>query len=267
MNLQLTLAARYLWGRKLRTVLTTLAIVFGTLLIFSMSTILPTMERAFQVNVLAAAGQVDVTVSHVTGEAFPVSTMNRIRGISGVRVMAGSLSRTVNIPAGYFGRATVSALSLTGIEPGVAETLRSYRVVQGRFLRPGDTRDVVISASLAETLSLNLGDRLSLPTPSGAAPLRIVGILPARTLPGNEEVLITLHQAQTWFELPNRINTIEINLESADPAEREAVQAAIAQALGKDYTLGALASGAELMGSIRTGQAAFNLFGDRKSVV
>ena len=30
LTLQLTLAARYLWGRKLGTFLTTLAIVFGT---------------------------------------------------------------------------------------------------------------------------------------------------------------------------------------------------------------------------------------------
>ena len=45
MNLQLTLAARYLWGRKLRTALTTLAIVFGTLVIFGMNTILPAMLR------------------------------------------------------------------------------------------------------------------------------------------------------------------------------------------------------------------------------
>ena len=39
------------------------------------------------------------------------------------------------------------------------------------------------------------------------------------------------------------------------------MQDAIAATLGKDYTLGALAGGAELIGSIRTGQAAFNLFG------
>lgn len=47
-------AARYLWGRKLRTFLTTLAIVLGTLAIFCMSLLLPTMLKAFEVNMLAA---------------------------------------------------------------------------------------------------------------------------------------------------------------------------------------------------------------------
>jgi len=261
MNIQLTLAGRYLWGRKLRTALTTLAIVFGALIIFSMNTMLPTMERAFQVNMMAAAGQVDVTVSHDTGEAFSASTLHRIQGIAGIRAIAGSLSRTVNIPAGYYGKAKVSALTLTGIEPGAAESLRSYRVTAGRFLRSGDTRDAVISESLADTLALQVGDKLSLPTTEGAAALRIVGLLPARTLPGNEEVLVTLHQAQAWFELPNRINTIEINLESTDEAEREAVQGQIAAALGPDYTLGALSGGSELLASMRMGQIAFSLFG------
>ena len=41
MNLQLTLAARYLGGRKLRTFLTTLAIVIGVMVIFGMGIYLP----------------------------------------------------------------------------------------------------------------------------------------------------------------------------------------------------------------------------------
>ena len=261
MGLQVMLGARYLWGRKLRTFLTTLAIVFGTLLIFAMNTVLPTMMRSFQINMLAASGQVDVTVTHTTGEAFSDKLLNRVRGIAGVRAIAGSLSRTINIPDGYYGRAQVSALTLSGIDPRVAPTLRSYPIRSGRFLRTSDATAAVIATSLADELGLKLGDELPLPTTEGMVEAKIVGLLPARTLPGNEEVLVTLYQAQKWFDLPDRINTIEINLESTDPAQRQAVQAAIEAALGQDYTLGALSGGTELVASIRTGQIAFNLFG------
>ena len=41
MNLSFTLARRYLSGRKLRTFLTTLAVIFGVLVIFAMNSILP----------------------------------------------------------------------------------------------------------------------------------------------------------------------------------------------------------------------------------
>src|SRR5215216_3503598 len=133
-NLQLTLATRYLWGRKLRTMLTTLAIVFGTLVIFGMNILLPTMLAAFESNLLAASGQVDVTITHTTGEAFSRNVLSKVRAVPGVRVLAGSLSRTVNIPADYYGRAKIGALTLTGIDTTAAPALHSYPIKAGRFL-------------------------------------------------------------------------------------------------------------------------------------
>jgi putative ABC transport system permease protein len=258
---QIKLAGRYLWGRKLRTFLTTLAIVFGTLVIFGMNIILPTMVHAFQTNMLAASGQVDVTITHKTGEAFSRKLLNRVRAVEGIRAIAGSLSRTVNIPADYYGRADVTALTLTGIDPKEAQTLRSYPVKEGRFLHSDDTYAAVISTSLAESLGLKVDDEMNLPTAEGSVALRIVGLLPARSLPGNEEVLMTLYQTQKLLDLPDRINTIEANLATSDEAQRETIQANIEALLGEDYSLGGLSSGTELLGSIKTGQAAMNLFG------
>jgi putative ABC transport system permease protein len=261
LRFQATLAARYLWGRKLRTTLTTLAIVFGTLVIFGMNILLPTLLQSFQANLLSAAGQVDVTITHKTGEAFSRSALSRVRAVPGVRALAGSLSRTINIPAEYYSRASLGALTLTGIDVAAAPGLRTYPVKQGRFLRLADGASAVISASLAERLGLELGDRLRLPTADGNASLKIVGLLPARSRPGNEEVLVTLREAQKLLGLPNRINTIEANLATTDEAERDAIQRAIQKTLGDDYTLGGLSGGTDILGSLRTGQIAFNLFG------
>ena len=47
LTLQLTLAARYLWGRKLRTFLTTLAIVFGAWVILGvLAALIPARQAA-----------------------------------------------------------------------------------------------------------------------------------------------------------------------------------------------------------------------------
>jgi putative ABC transport system permease protein len=210
---------------------------------------------------LAASGQVDVTITHKTGEAFSRKLLNRVRAVEGIRAIAGSLSRTVNIPADYYGRADVTALTLTGIDPKEAQTLRSYPVKEGRFLHSDDTYAAVISTSLAESLGLKVDDEMNLPTAEGSVALRIVGLLPARSLPGNEEVLMTLYQTQKLLDLPDRINTIEANLATSDEAQRETIQANIEALLGEDYSLGGLSSGTELLGSIKTGQAAMNLFG------
>ena len=261
LKLQLTLAARYLWGRKLRTALTTLAIVFGALVIFGMNILLPTMLAAFQSNMLAVSGQVDVTITHKTGEAFSRNVLSKVRSVSGVRALAGSLSRTVNIPANYYGRAKIGALTLTGIDTAAAPTLHSYPVAAGRFLRMSDEAAAVITSNLADSLGLKLGGKLHLPTADGDISLKIVGLLPARSLPGNEEVLVTLGQAQKLLDLPDRINTVEVNLDTTDQADRDAIQRAIASVLGDDYTLGGLSSGTEILASMRTGQVAFNMFG------
>jgi putative ABC transport system permease protein len=70
MKLQLTLAARYLYGRKLRTTLTTLAIIFGVMLIFGMNTVLPTMMSAMMANIQGAEGSTDFTFTSLTGDSF-----------------------------------------------------------------------------------------------------------------------------------------------------------------------------------------------------
>ncbi|MBE3118042.1 MAG: hypothetical protein IMZ50_04700 [Candidatus Atribacteria bacterium] len=101
MNLQLTLAWRYLNGRKLRTFLTTLAVVFGVMVIFGMNIILPTMLAAFQANMMAAGGIVDVTVTHKSGSGFPTDVAHQLDGMVGIRATSASLSRTVNLPADF----------------------------------------------------------------------------------------------------------------------------------------------------------------------
>jgi len=262
MNIQFTLAARYLWGRKLRTALTTLAVIFGVLVIFGMGTILPAMIEAFQANLFAASGQVDITITHETGEAFSPSVINQVKAVQGVRAVAGSLSRIVNLPTGWFGReASVSAVSLVGIDPRAAQTLRNYSITDGRFLRSNDELAAVITTSFADLLGLKVGDDLNLPATEGTVSLTVVGLSPARSVPGNEEVLITLYEAQKLFDLPKRINTIEANYATTDSARREAIQKMIEAQLGTDYEFGGLSNGSELLASIQTGQAAFNVFG------
>jgi len=266
MNIQLTLAFRYLSGRKLRTFLTTLAVVFGVMIIFGMNILLPTMIQSFQANILAASGQVDMTITHKTGEAFSPSVAAAVAGIDGVRAVTGFLNRAVNLPADYFDRDPakadrVATLSLAGLDPETAQTLHSYPVAQGRFLLPDDRPAAVITTSLAEALGLKPGDDLPLPAAQGTVRLKIVGLLPARTLPGNEEVLVTLPEAQVVFDQPDQINTVEANFNTTDSAQRAAIESAIESALGENYHFGALPTGSELLANLRAGQAAVNLFG------
>jgi putative ABC transport system permease protein len=266
MTLSWTLAARYLGRRKLRTFLTTLAVVFGVLVTFGTNIMLPTMADAFRANILAAAGQVDLTITHRTGSSFPLSLLASVQAIDGVSAASASLNRTVNLPADFFDEDpaspdTLTALALVGIDPIQAQSVRAYPILEGRFLEDEDVGAAVISRSLADTLGASVGEELSLPTTQGETALTVVGIAPSRALPGNEEVLVTLAEAQTLLDRPGQVNAIDVNFDSLDEARRAEIERQVAEAVGPDFHAGVLSAGSELITNLRVGQAMLSVLG------
>jgi len=266
MNYTFRLALRYLAGRKLRTFLTTLAIVFGVLLIFGMNTLIPAFVSSFQASAMAIASEVDATISSKTGESFPAATLDRVLAVDGVRAASASLERPINLPQDYFDKDPqtpdrVTAVTLVGAEPDSLRSVSPYLVTEGRFIESGDKDAAVITESLAEAAGVGLGQALTLPTTSGEVNLAVVGILPQRLMPGNEEVLVSLSEAQQLLGMPGVINTIDANFDSVDKARRAEIEANIKSALGSSYTIGVLQPGAEILTNIKTGQLILTLLG------
>jgi putative ABC transport system permease protein len=266
MNIQLTLAARYLSGRKLRTFLTTLAVTFGVLVLFGMNIVLPTMIEALQANAMAAAGEVDASITQVSGGAFDMQVFKRVQTMEGVRVASATLNRTINLPANFYDQDPaypdrVSAIALVGITPYDAKAVRSFPISTGRYLEDADRTAALISQSLADVANVQVGGSLAVPSINGVVNLVVVGILPPRTAPGNEEVFVTLAQAQEMTGEPGKINTIDINLASLDETRRNEITASLQTELGDTYSIGAILTGTEMFASLQLGQAMMSLFG------
>jgi putative ABC transport system permease protein len=267
MNLQVTLALRYLAGRKLRTALTTTAIVFGVTLIFGMNLVLPTMLAALQANVQGAEGRVDFSVVNVSGESFPQAVTAKLQNLDGVRAASGVLQRVLNLPADFVDADAarpdrVSVLTLTGVVPEQARALRAYPISAGRYLQDSDGASAVISQTLADAFSVKVGGLIHLPSARGLISLTVVGILPGRLTSRNEEVLVNLAQAQLMTDEPGNINLIELNIEPlTGQARRAEIQGSIEAALGSHYRVGSLLAGDELFAAFQLGQISFSLFG------
>lgn len=267
MNIQLTLATRYLLGRKLRTFLTTLAIIFGVLLIFGMNTVLPTMIAALQANVQGAEGSVDFTITSAAGGSFEPAAAEQLRQLDGVRAVAASLQRTVNLPADFVDGDsshpdTLNAIKLIGITPEIARSIRAYPLVEGRYLNDSDNASAVISQTLADACSVKVGDTLRLPSAAGMTELTIVGLLPGRLAAGNEDVFVPLAQAQKMTGETGKVNLIELNVQAfADESRRAEIQAAIEASLGENFRIGALMAGDELFATLELGQVGLSIFG------
>jgi putative ABC transport system permease protein len=135
-------------------------------------------------------------------------------------------------------------------------------MVTGRYLNDSDTASAVISQTLADALSVDVGDSFALPAASGMTELTVVGVLPADISAGNEKVLVNLPQAQTMANEPGKVNLIELNVEAfADQAQRADIQSQVEAALGENYQVGGLVTDDELFAVMEIGQIALNLFG------
>ncbi len=264
MRTQFTLALRYLAGRRLRTVLTTLAIVFGVLVLFGMNAMLPALIDAFQANVKAATGEVDATITLKTSEPFAAAEAGRVAAIDGVATINGYLNRPINLPVDYLDKDPdkadqITLVNLTGLDLVQAATMHAYPVQGGRFLEAGDSNAAVISESLADALNVTLGDSFTLPVATGETTLTIVGLLPPAI--GNEVVIATLAQAQHMLALPDQINAVEANFGNVNTAERSAIENRILAEMGESFQVGTLASNSQFLTTLGLAQVIFSVLG------
>jgi putative ABC transport system permease protein len=263
MRIQFLLAWRYLWGRKQRMVLTTLAVVFGVTLLFGMNAMIPAMMESFRHNMVTTAGKVDISISSDSNNPFDQTVLNDLSEIEGISYYTGILTKTVLLPeslGGSINKLTgASAISIIGVDVATAQNVRNYSLSAGRFLNADDTYVTVIPQLLADKMELKIGDIFIIPSSDGVAELKVVGILSISAAAGLDEILVPMPVAQTIINLPHKINTIDVLIKS--DADREIVLASILSKLGPNFKSGAIQTGEELSSALKMGESMMWLFG------
>lgn len=266
MSIAWRLAWRYLSGRKLRSFLTTLAIALGVMLIFGLNGLLPGMLQALRLTTLASAGQVDLTITNQAKGPFDAQILGVVNETPGVAVAAGVLRQNVILPAGLNPDfptdpvQAVNSLLLVGVVPNEVQKVHLYPLLEGRFLREGESGKILISSRLAGKTNLKIGGVLALPSTRGQADFEVVGILSLPPAAGTEEVFVLLEDAQQLLNRTGQINVIEVVFDAS--ADRDAVQADVLARLGEDrFRSGGLELGTELLAALDMGYVAFSLFG------
>jgi putative ABC transport system permease protein len=259
--MQLTLAWRYLRGRGVRTLLTTLAVVLGVTVIFGLNGLLPAFLQAFNRNLLSTAGKIDVTITSTYNEEFATDVVDKVVRVPGVAVATPEIQRIVPLPerTGIPAADQVAQLNVVGIDTPTATKVRDFPLVAGRMLAANDANTAVISSDLAAKLGLSLGSTLDLPSSVGTTKFTVVGLLSTATLPGQEQVFVPLASAQRLFAFVQKINTIEGSFVTG--SDRAAVETAIGKSLGAGFQVGGLSSNSTLLASINIATYAFNVFG------
>jgi len=262
MMFTLKLALRYLSGRKLRSFLTTFAIVFGVMIIFGLNGMLPAMEKAWRQGISASTNQADLTVTSKTRSVFDAEVVDKVREVPGIAHATVSLTRQVIVPPAYAPKTkdgqAISSFMLNGVDLASASDVRPLPIKEGHFLSSAG-KTILIPNSLAEKTGLKVGDKLRLPSTTGTTVFSIVGLVDMPPTPGAEELYIRLGDAQHLFNQPGKVNTIEAQFSQG--SDREEVRKAVLDALGDGYKLGGIELGSELLASMKLGEFMFNMFG------
>jgi len=263
MSLSFKLALRYLRSRMQRTILTTLAVVFGILILFGMNGILKPMMDAFRQNIMTSSGHVDLSIMRVDGNGFDESAMELVNANEGVQQATGILRRNVLLPVSLGGATNavtgVSTLTVTGLDVTTALGVSAYSTDSGEFLSAGQSGQIVISRSVADKMDLGVGDTIVLPSSQGTQSFEVVGVLTAISALGSDEVYLNLAEAQALLHMPGQINMIEILYTSG--ADAAGTQQAILTALGPNFQAGESDVSTDLLAALEMGNVALSIFG------
>lgn len=268
MSTQLRLAIRYLRGRRLRTALTTLAIVFGVMLLFGLNGILPAMMQSLQSSMVAATGKTDLVVTSKSTGVFPMTVVDAVSRTDGVAASTPILRVPVALQANKY---PIGTVSIIGVDPETAVTVRPYPVANGRFLTAEDLTfgrswtglgtdpAVTLPASTATALGLGVGDTFEVPSAFGTTKLDVVGVLDVLTVPGNDEAYVALPVAQAMLGTGDRISEVDAAIKSG--ADRAVVTATVQKAVGAAYNTGGVENTSSLFASLKIGAFIINMFG------
>lgn len=248
--LQMTrMAWQYLKGRKLRTALTTLAIVLGVALIFAINLIMPGVLQMLKQSLETETEAVDLSIVDRTGEAFdPAPITETLLDIDGVDAVSGALRRRIILPKDNNPLDDVSQIEMIGVDLATLSGVRAYDLRAGRMIE-GDG-EAVVTAEVGDP-----GETISLTTANGLQSYTIVGILKADLV--TEHVIVTLSDAQAALNLAGQVNLLQVSFR--DGADQDAVTSKVKQALGDKYLYNATTGGEYSAAQI--GTVIFNLFG------
>ena len=244
-------ALKSLAGRKLRTVLTALAIVLGVAMMSGAYVLTDTIDKAFDsIFVDSYAGTDAVVTGKDPGFSFegesaqappiPADTLERVRQVDGVEVATGSVQDFQTKLLGPDGEAID-----TGGAPSFAfgiDTASEYdrfnplNLVEGRW--PTGSTEVAIDEGVADDEELQLGDRIGVAALGPAQRFTIVGIAKygdLSSLGGATFAIFDVATAQGLLDKEDELDAVTVA--AADGTTPEQLTQRIQSELGGDFTV------------------------------
>ncbi|HEX2771598.1 MAG TPA: FtsX-like permease family protein [Micromonosporaceae bacterium] len=238
-----------LLARKVRLILSALAVVLGVMFVSGAFVLTDTLGRSFDAVFADAYSQTDVSVtgqpkvrvSEMEGEqvpaTVPASTVDRVEQVPGVSAATGVVAADGARLIGSNGKVVTSFGPPQLGENWVGEN-ELVQLREGRGPTAND--EIAINASLARAANVNVGDRVGVLTLQPKKTFTLVGIFGYSggrdSIGGVNEVAFTDPVAQELIlGAKNVYNSVDVR--GAEGVEPAALRDDVAAALGGDYVV------------------------------
>jgi putative ABC transport system permease protein len=229
-------ALRGLAGRKLRAVLTAVAIVLGVAMVSGTYILTDTIEqgfdtifdRSYEGSDVVISGKVAFSVAEEEEDApsFPDSVLEEVRGVEGVAAAAGAIEDEADlVKDGEAIETAGGAPSLAlGIDPSV-ERFNPLSLTSGDWPSSGD--EIAIDAGTADDEELGVGDTVGVAARGPVRNFEITGIAEfggVSSLGGATLAVFDVPTAQELFEKQGELDIVRVageeGVEEADLVDR-----------------------------------------------
>lgn len=221
----LKFSLRELTSRPVRVALTALSLVIGVAAVVSVSIATKTTRSAHEKMFAAVTGRAALEVVAEGGGRFSVGVAAELDQLEGVQAVP--LIRRFTIV--YLPEKKVRVQAL-GVVPARDRLVRDYELIAGQMVGPGT--GVVLDATFARGLGVEVGDQLKMLTRSGLKKSTVVGLLEPRGGSAVAEggmMYMSLGLAQSRFRMRGTIDVAQLVLD--EDADVNAIQAAVAEKL------------------------------------
>ena len=209
------LSFRNLRARAQRTLLTAVGIVLGVGIVYGVLTLSDTMSGTFKELFTKAYGSADLTVSAAGGSGgFDQRVVKEVRGFEGVGSAAPRYSLSSSLILDKVqknGLPEVRSMRLFGVEPQSAELATGFELTEGHFPQSG--KELTLDGGSAQSVGLEIGEKVTVGTPEGPKNLKLVGLLriPGGSFGGLAFGVVPLPFAQEAFDKRGQISGIAVD--------------------------------------------------------
>ena len=221
------IAWRSLTAHKLRTLLTTLAILLGVAMISGTYVLTDQIDRGFQEVFTDAYKGTDVTVTRraefsgqLTGatEGLPQDLVQQVDAVDGVAASFGYVAGQGAVAVG--GEVVETGGSPTLFFSYSPNDIAPPQYIEGR--PPEQSGEVAVIQKLAEDEKLAPGSPITVITGDGAHEATVSGVFnfaAQSSLGGSLLIHTTLEDAQSWFGMEGRLSEIDLKADAGVSAE------------------------------------------------